>query len=226
MNIKEHWVPNYTKGHERPVKFGVIHYVSCKYYTPYENNPYSIDGILKLFDDLGSKYKFSAHYIISREGEIYQLVRLEDTSWNAGKSVIAIPEYTEYLNDCSVGVELVGMCGDKYTTKQYQALAKLSNYIEDEVDKNSYGHIEHWVGHDWISGKIAVKLGIKEKSKIKKDPGILFDWDIFLREKYRLRLDTELRASAKPDFKKEILKEMGISELTSLFISKIFKKKK
>lgn len=226
LKITEHFVPNYTKGHEKPVKFGIIHFVSARYYDGYKTDPYNIDGILKLFDDLGAVHKFSCHYIIARDGALYQLVRLEDTSWNAGKSVIAIPDYMEYLNHASIGIELVGMSGDKYTNAQYQALAKLAVYIEDNVSKLNIGQIDHWVGHDWISGIIAVKLGMKEKSKMKVDPGILFDWEIFLREKYRVRLELEVRTNARQELKSEILSELKAGECLSLFFSKILKRNK
>ena len=226
LKFIEHFVPNYTKGHERPVKFGILHFVSCRYYDGYKDDPYNMEGILKLFDEDGAKYQFSCHYIISREGTVYQLVRLEDTSWNAGKSVIAIPQYMESLNPDSIAIELVGMEGDNYTTAQYQSLAKLAVHIEDEVLKLNIGQIDHWVGHDWVSGEITVKLGMKEKSKMKVDPGILFDWDVFLREKYRVRLDTEVRSGAKHELKAEIVADMKAGECLSLWFSKVFNGKK
>jgi len=226
MNIIQHPVPYYTKGHIRPVKFGVIHFVSCRYYEGWKDKPYDMEGILDLFDKLGTTAQFSCHYIISREGQIYQLVQLADTSWNAGKSVVAIPTYTEKLNDCSIGIELVGKEGDKYTTQQYQALAELAVFIEDEVQKMNIGSIEHWVGHDWVSGEIAVKLGVKEKSKMKKDPGVLFDWEIFNRERYRFRLETEIKVNAKSEFKKEILEDLSASKCFKLWMNKMFKRRK
>jgi len=223
--VQEHFVPSYTKGHERPIKFGVIHFVSAKNMEGYEQDPYNMEGVLKIFDEEGPKYQFSCHYIIDREGNIWQLVRLEDTAWHAGKSVIAIPEYMENINHDSIGVELVCKAGDKYTTPQYQSLANLAVFIEDYVNNQNLGHIEQWVGHDWISGQIAVDLGIKKKSVMKVDPGTLFDWDVFLREKYRVRLENEVRATAKHDFKHEILKELSVKECFSLAVSKLLKRK-
>lgn len=75
-----------------------------------------------------------------------------------------------------MGVEYAGGLNDGFTDRQYKAGAKLSAHIENEVVKHRLGKITQWVGHDWISGEIAVRLGIKDRSKIKTDPGTAFDW--------------------------------------------------
>ena len=226
LNIIEHPVPNYTKGHVRPVKFGIIHFVSARYYEGYQDDPYNIEGILKLFDERGPIDQFSCHYIIARDGAVYRLVHIEDTSWNAGKSVIAIPEYMTSLNASSIGVELVGMEGDRYANPQYQTLAKLAVLIEDEVSNLGVGQLDHWVGHDWVSGEIAVKLGIKNKSVMKKDPGVLFDWLIFLREKHRVRLETEVKTNCRQEMRDETLASLTSHECFSLWMSKLMGRKK
>jgi N-acetyl-anhydromuramyl-L-alanine amidase AmpD len=52
----------------------------------------------------------SAHYVIGMDGTIKQLVKLEDASWNAGKSEWVIDGQKRIgLNGCSIGIELVNI---------------------------------------------------------------------------------------------------------------------
>ena len=48
--------------------------------------------------------KVSSHYLISKKGKIYQLVRDENVAWHAGKSRW---EKDINLNSKSIGIELV-----------------------------------------------------------------------------------------------------------------------
>ena len=233
LTIISNPVNSYTPGRSEKIRYGVVHFVSARYYEGYENDPYNMEGILKLFEELGAKHQFSCHDIIDREGNIYTLVNIKDTAWGVGNSVISIPDYKVNLNSCTLSIELVCKQEDKYTAKQYKALAKLAVLREDQIVNRGYGEIEHWVGHDWISGEIAVKLGIKEKASIKVDPGKNFDWDMFLREKYRVRLKQdilidvhgELKSKVKNEIISEFKQSLSISDTVSLFINKILKRK-
>jgi N-acetylmuramoyl-L-alanine amidase len=52
----------------------------------------------------------SAHYVIGMDGAIKQLVKLEDASWNAGKSEWTIDGKKRIgLNACSIGIEIVNI---------------------------------------------------------------------------------------------------------------------
>jgi N-acetyl-anhydromuramyl-L-alanine amidase AmpD len=225
VTIKEYFVPTYNRSRGR-IKYGVIHHISVKNIPGYKSDPYNIDRILKFFEDEGSQYKFSCHYIIDRTGNIYQLVRLKNTAWHAGKSVLAIPNYEENINDISVGVEMVGMTGDTFTDEQYNSLAELSTHIEDQVRDLNLGNIEHWVGHDWISGVIAHKLDIRDDIKV--DPGN-FDWSRFnyLRIKNRVynevwsKCKVRLRQDIESDIRRIFKNKLTIKELLSLLIKKV-----
>ena len=50
------------------------------------------------------KSQVSCHYLISREGKIFQLVKDDRVAWHAGKSKW---ENFENINDKSIGIELV-----------------------------------------------------------------------------------------------------------------------
>jgi N-acetylmuramoyl-L-alanine amidase len=52
----------------------------------------------------------SAHYVIGLDGTINQLVKLEDASWNVGKSEWMIDGKKRIgLNSCSIGIEIVNI---------------------------------------------------------------------------------------------------------------------
>lgn len=115
----------------------------------------------------------SAHYVISREGEIWQLVDEAKRAWHAGES--RLPETlggAAGLNDFSIGVELVADETSSFTEEEYQALSWLTLGLLDRHP------IRIVAGHDIVARPPGRKT----------DPGPGFDW-----EKFR----TMLRASGK-----------------------------
>lgn len=48
----------------------------------------------------------SAHYVISKEGDIIQMVEDQNKAWHAGKS--SLMGYPKSINACSIGIELEG----------------------------------------------------------------------------------------------------------------------
>lgn len=194
MVISNHPAPvsTYTKGRTGSVKFGVVHFVSAKNLPEYKNDPYSMEGVFKIFDEYGPVRKFSCHFVIDRGGQVYKMVEIKDTAWHAGRSVIAMPTYHEDINAMSVGIEVVGMEGKPFELAQYKTLGKLAAIIEDAIEALRIGSIQHWVGHDFISGVIAVRLGKKKPEKMKVDPGKLFDWPLFHKERHEVKLGKEI----------------------------------
>lgn len=85
---------------------------------------YDIDLVIKQF----SQYGVSAHYVIGRDGKIYQLVDENDNSYHAGKS--SLPDGTTNVNSCSVGIELMTSYTESPTEAQIQALLALINDIK------------------------------------------------------------------------------------------------
>lgn len=80
---------------------------------------YDIDLVIKQF----SGYGVSAHYVIGRDGKIYQLVDEKDNSYHAGKSTL--PDGTTNVNSCSIGIELMTSYTDSPTEEQAKALLAL-----------------------------------------------------------------------------------------------------
>lgn len=85
---------------------------------------YDIDLVLKQF----SQYGVSAHYVIGRDGKIYQLVDEKDNSYHAGKS--SLPDGTTNVNSCSIGIELMTSYTEGPTEAQIQSLLALINNIK------------------------------------------------------------------------------------------------
>ncbi len=84
----------------------------------------------------------SAHYLIGRDGTIYQLVPDGRKAWHAGDSVLhGVPD----VNLRSIGIEITndGSGHTPFTTAQYQALRQLVPYLVAKYDvplRNIVGH--------------------------------------------------------------------------------------
>lgn len=102
----------------------------------------------------------SAHFFITRQGEICQFVSCDDRAWHAGTSSY---RGRDNCNDDSIGIELEGLEGDTFETAQYIALAKLATHIGQRYP------IAHIAGHEHVApGR-------------KIDPGPGFDWSTLRR---------------------------------------------
>lgn len=103
----------------------------------------------------------SAHFLISREGEVVQFVPLPERAWHAGVSCF---EGRDGCNDFSIGIELEGTDSEPYSNNQYRSLIALTRTL-----MQTYPQItrERIVGHSDIApGR-------------KTDPGPAFDWARF-----------------------------------------------
>jgi N-acetyl-anhydromuramyl-L-alanine amidase AmpD len=156
----------------------MIHYISNASMNP--RSPYEIKDVLSIF----KQYGVSAHYLINREGDILQLVPENRIAFHAGKgSLPHFPQYTNKLNDYSIGIELLAigtenemlpiMCKDQYsmvnpsligfTSGQYNSLNTL---LKDILYRNHsvINDRKHVIGHDEYA------------PNRKFDPGSLFSW--------------------------------------------------
>ena len=98
----------------------------------------------------------SAHLVIAKTGQIWQLVPFNMRAWHAGKS-----EYDGRadVNSFSIGIENVGL-GDEWPEAQIQANIDVIKALCEAYD------IQDIVGHD----EVAVPPGRKV------DPGPLYPW--------------------------------------------------
>lgn len=117
---------------------------------------YDIDLVIKEF----SHYGVSSHYVIGRDGTIYQLVKEKNVSFHAGKS--SLPDGRSGVNSCSIGIELLDSTGSSPTELQIQSLTLLVKDIQKRYP------IKYVLRHSDIApGR-------------KTDPWNM-DWDDFLR---------------------------------------------
>jgi len=97
----------------------------------------------------------SAHWLIRRDGALWQYVSAEDRAWHAGASRYLA---RDDCNDFSVGIELEGLEGSRFEAPQYETLASLCAALAGRDP------IQAVAGHEHIApGR-------------KRDPGPGFDW--------------------------------------------------
>lgn len=101
---------------------------------------FSIEAMVKIFH----LYGVSAHYIIDRYGEVFELLPPEKLAFHAGPSKMPREEDgRESVNQFSIGAELLAAPGYPITAEQYQALADLTLHLRKQFPlKNFYGHCD------------------------------------------------------------------------------------
>jgi AmpD protein len=105
--------------------------------------------------------RVSAHFFITRQGQVWQLVSCDDRAWHAGQS--SYRGRTD-CNDDSIGVELEGLEGHPFEAPQYLALADLAKTIALRYP------LRYVAGHEHVApGR-------------KHDPGAGFDWQHFAQD--------------------------------------------
>jgi AmpD protein len=111
------------------------------------------------FQDLRG-LQVSAHFFITRSGELWQFVSCDERAWHAGQSSY---RGRENCNDDSIGIELEGLEGGLFETLQYETLSGLCAAVMARYP------IKHFAGHEHIA------------AGRKQDPGPGFDWPFLQR---------------------------------------------
>lgn len=134
MNIE--WIssPNYSSRNEENIITIVNHITAGSY-----------PGCLTWLQNPVSQA--SAHYLITKTGLIFQLVKEENKAWHAG--IVNKPNWSLYdgknPNNCTLGIEHENLSGGELTELQYQATLwlhkNLINKYSIPIDEN------HIIGH-------------------------------------------------------------------------------
>ena len=102
-----------------------------------------------------SAARVSAHFLVRRDGALLQFVGCDDKAWHAGESQW---RGRPACNDYSVGIELEGLEGLCFESRQYDTLIDLLHALAERYP------IDGIAGHEHIApGR-------------KRDPGAGFDW--------------------------------------------------
>lgn len=109
----------------------------------------------------------SSHYVIDKDGTIYQMVPTKDIAWHAGNWSI---------NMHSIGIEHVGYAAksESYTPEMYKASQQLVNYLSNKfgIPKDR----AHILGHDNVPARAPDRL-----VNMHVDPGPYWNWQHYMK---------------------------------------------
>ena len=152
MKIKLNLSPNYSKNSrlKKDIRFIIFHYTGMQS---------EIESIKRLKN---TKFKVSCHYLISRNGDVTQMVKDNRVAWHAGKS-----KWKKFndLNYNSIGIELVNKGHkfgyQKFPSSQMKSLVNLCKNLKNKYDIKT----ENFLGHSDIAPLRKI------------DPGEKFPWE-------------------------------------------------
>ena len=78
----------------------------------------TLDHEMDPYFDALRDMRVSAHLVVGRHGEVYQVVEFDKRAWHAGHSEFARAS----CNDFSIGIELIGPKRGPFTDAQYHSL--------------------------------------------------------------------------------------------------------
>jgi len=111
----------------------VIHTV----YNALGGNVHSLEGVLDEYE----MYGVAAHYLIDRDGTVYQTAPEEAIAYHAGPS--QMPDGRTNVNNFSIGIEAINYKDNTLTKEQYISLAGLVKHLKEKYqvpDSNIVGH--------------------------------------------------------------------------------------
>lgn len=167
-------LPAYCYSHRTlaSVEGVVIHYMSAK--NVVENDRYNMHHCRHLLVDINRKkherkwfmkskiwpagrMHASAHLLIGRGGEVWQLVPFDKQAYHAGASML---NGRTSLNRWTLGIELVGDQQSGFSREQYESLVGVLIGLEQKHGFNR----DNVVGHDTVRHN-AIEAGSKAKKK-------------------------------------------------------------
>lgn len=124
----------------------------------------------------------SSHYVISRGGDIVQLVSTSDVAWHAGN---------RWVNRHSIGIEHEGWTRKGgFTEAQYRASARLVAYLAKRADMPV--DRRHVIGHDEVPNPSGPGVGGIDHHT---DPGKRWNW-----KRYMTLVRTYAKSPVKPTY--------------------------
>lgn len=161
---------------QRPDRIAIDTIVIHSMYAKDHIRPTSALTCFKILD----QNKVSSHYSIDRKGNIWQHVELEERAWHAGESFLPssqnYPAGRNNVNDFSIGIEMIGVWGQRFTSRQYRNLVKLIIQLCIEFKITTIS------SHERIA------------PNRKQDPGPSFRWDIIKRKLSKMKITPQILA--------------------------------
>lgn len=124
------------------------------------------EGTVRYF--LDPKSFVSSHFLVGRDGRLFQFVSLEHRAWHAGRSYL---HGRQALNRTSIGVEITGDGNlTPYTRAQVETVVRLVGVLTALFDVKA----PFLAGHEHVA------------PDRKDDPGVLFPWNEVVRRSLEL----------------------------------------
>ncbi len=188
--------PNYNNRKSNKIKFIIIHYTALK--DKFEAISYLCD----------QNKKVSSHYLISQNGEIFNLVADDKRAWHAG---LSFWDGHKDLNSLSIGIELdfsYKFSNNTFNDKMINSLKKLLFHLKKKyLIKNS-----DVLGHSDIAPYRKI------------DPGASFPWFKIIKEKFVYDFQNKIKIIdhwfIKRNFKTNLDKSLFILRFVGFDISK------
>jgi N-acetyl-anhydromuramyl-L-alanine amidase AmpD len=125
----------YEKSQKRFIDTIIIH----TSYNALGGDFYNLEKILQEYQEYG----VAPHFLIDRDGKVYQLVSENNIAYHAGEG--RMPDGRKGINNFSLGIELMNTEKEKITDSQYQSLKQLIAFLKG---KNKINYI---LGHNQIA---------------------------------------------------------------------------
>ncbi len=109
----------------------------------------------------------ATHYVVCKDGTVYQMVRTQDMPWHAGNW---------YFNMHQIGIEHEGHSatgGTDYTTALYRSSSELVKYLTGRFGISC--DRDHILGHDNIPAVKASQI-----AGMHTDPGPYWNWQLYM----------------------------------------------
>lgn len=120
----------------------------------------NVSSAISTFNTKKNPKQTSAHYVIDRDGTVYQMVKEKDRAHHAGQSA----------NKRSIGIEHAANNQNEPTNEQYWASAFLVRYLTNKY--NIQINRDHILGHQEIA------------TTDHNCPGPLWDWPNYIQKVY------------------------------------------
>lgn len=153
-----------------PIDTIILHFISASSVRP--EAPYNLDAVLGIFTS-ETEGRTSAHYLIDRDGAVYELVPETKAAWHAGAS--RMPDGREKVNNFSLGIEIMHRIDDPPTEAQYKSLTTLIHELKGRHNIP----LSQIVGHELVRS-LWNKHHPEALAPEKRDPGPTFHWSSLL----------------------------------------------